>query len=236
MKKTIFIWIVAISITASTASYANWYQDIINAINKQGLLTNGWLSSINTQGSAILESQRAMNTVMHEMDSHLTGHSGWGSYKFHDYQSYGVNGEDWFSVLQMADKGHGSGELGKTISTISQQFPSNSNAFNRGISDPASQNYYAVKSKTVLASRAASQLDYDKINEQIAYQHMLQQQIENTKDLKAAIDLSNRIQVEGNLITLEILRQTALANQQQAINEQASVISSLSHAKFLTKE
>ena len=31
---------------------------------------------------------------------------------------------------------------------------------------------------------------------------MLQQQIEKTKDLKAAIDLSNRIQVEGNLISL----------------------------------
>jgi hypothetical protein len=50
------------------------------------------------------------------------------------------------------------------------------------------------------------------------------------------MDLANRIQVEGNLINLEILRQSALVNQQQAITEQASVMSALSNAKFLTKE
>ena len=97
------------------------------------------------------------------------------------------------------------------------------------------QQYYAVKSKTVLAARAASQLDYDHIQNQIAYQQMLQQQIEKATDLKSAIDLSNRIQVEGNLINLAILRQAALSNQQQAINEQANINSALSNAKFLTK-
>ena len=78
-------------------------------------------------------------------------------------------------------------------------------------------------------------MDYNKIQDQIAYQHMLQQQIEKTNDLKAAVDLSSRIQVENNLIKLEILRQSALANQQQAISEQANSQCSVSNANFLTK-
>ncbi|MHB1948757.1 MAG: type IV secretion system protein, partial [Gammaproteobacteria bacterium] len=228
--------LTCLTLSLSEVAQANWFQDIINVINKQGGITNNWLSTINSQEAALLESQRDVNRLMKQVNDHLTGHSGWGTYQFHDYQSYGEGARDWSSVLRMAENGQGSGALGQVMGGLSKQFPSNSQAFNKGVSDSTTQKYYAVKARTILASRAASQLDYDKIHDQIAYQQMLQQQIEKTHDLKAAIDLSNRIQVEGNLITLEILRQSALTNQQQAINEQASLNSSLDHAKFLTKK
>ena len=138
------------------------------------------------------------------------------------------------SVMRMAETGRGAGALGETMGGMANQFPADRDTYNRGISDKEQQ-YYALKSQTVLAARAASQLDYNKIQDQIAYQQMLQQQIEKTSDLKAAVDLSNRIQVEGNLITLEILRQTALVNQQQAMTDQATVNAALVNAKFLTK-
>ena len=90
------------------------------------------------------------------------------------------------------------------------EFPIDINGYNQGVSDPTSRQYYADQSQTVLATRAASQLDYDKIQDQIAYQQMLQQKIDNTDELKSALDLNNRIQVESNLINLEILRQSHL--------------------------
>lgn len=220
----------------STSSYANWFADIIRAINKQAGITNGLLSTMTSQESQILASQQNIEQLMKQVSGSVTGHSGYGTYQFQDYQSYGNGARDWSGVVNMAERGQGDGELGRMIGSITHDFPADRNTYNRGVSDPQAQRYYAVKSQTVLAARAASELDYNKIQEQIAYQQMLLHQIEKTKDLKAATDLSNRIQVEGNLINLEILRQSALVNQQQAITEQASVMSALSNAKFLSKQ
>lgn len=233
MKK----WVLAICLLVMTSSaYANWYQDIINAINKQGGLTNSLLGNVASQQGQMLLVNQDIDSLMRELNTHVVGHSGWGDYGFHDYQSYGDSAKDWSRLMNMAENGHGNGELGRAMGGIANQFPLDNSTFKRGVSDPTARKYYALKSQSILAVRAASQLDYDKIQEQIAYQQMLQKQIEKTADLKAAMDLSNRIQVEGNLINLEILRQAALANQQQAITEQAAVNSALSNARFLTKQ
>lgn len=228
------IWLFLLVFCLSPAAYANWFQDIIDAINAQGNITNGWLSNINSEQSAILASQRDIDDLMKQVNGHLTGVSGQGTFQFHDYQSYGDDASNWSNVLNMVD-GANSGPLGDMINGINQQFPINQNVFNASTDDVNNQNYYALKSKTILAARAASELDYDKIQGQIAYQQMLMQHIESTQDLKAAIDFSNRVQVEGNLINLEILRQVALTNQQQAVNEQANVNAVMANAKFLTK-
>lgn len=235
MKKNLILICFFLVISFSTNAQANWFKDIIDTINKQGGITNNWLSSINAQQGALLDSQRDVEKVMKQMNGHFTSHSGWGTYQFRDYQSYGGNANSWASVMKMAESGQGSGALGHAMGEISHQFPIDTITYKKGISDSSSQKYYAIKTQTILAARAASQLDYNKIQEQIAYQQMLQQQIEKTKDLKAAIDLSNRIQVEGNLINLEILRQTTLLNQQQAVSEQANVNNALANARFLTK-
>ena len=190
---------------------------------------------LNFQGG-ILNSQRDIESLMKQVNGNLSGNSGWGTYQFHDYQSYGSGARNWSDVMRLAEGGGGSGALGQTVNAIAGQFPIDKSSFNKGISNPASQTYYAVQSQTLLATRAASQLDYDKIQDQISYQQMLQQQIEHTKDLKGAVDLNNRIQVESNLINLEVLRQSALSNQQHSISEQANMNSVLLNAKFLTKQ
>lgn len=236
IHKRFFMFVTFIAFVASTSSYANWYQDIINAITKQGMISNGWLSSINNQQQVLLDSQRAMEKLMSQVNDHLMGHSGWGNYQFHDYQSYGSSAINWNDVMRMAGQGQGDGALGAVIKELSQQFPADKSSFNTAVHHKQTQQYYALQSQTILAARAASQLDYNKIQDQIAYQQMLQQQIEKAKDLKSAMDLSNRIQVEGNLINLEILRQAALSNQQQALTGEGGLIGSLANAKFLTKK
>ena len=67
------------------------------------------------------------------MNSHMIGNSGWGTYQFHDYQSYGLDARDWSRVLNMAEHGSGGGELGNTISELSREFPSDRGAYNRGL-------------------------------------------------------------------------------------------------------
>tara|TARA_R110000868_G_scaffold351481_1_gene612762 strand:- start:1380 stop:2084 length:705 start_codon:yes stop_codon:yes gene_type:complete len=233
MKRQLLL--LAALLSMSTACYANWYLDIINAITKQVGITNDILNSELTLQQDMLHNQKRMQRVIGQMNGHITGHSGYGTYRFHDHQSYGPEAKDWLSVINMANRGQGGGELGRMISAISRDFPFNRQVYNRGISNPAAQRYYAAKAQTTVAARAASELDYNKIQQQISYQQELMHQIENTKDIKAAMDLANRIQLEGNLINLEILRQSALVNQQQAIAEQAAVMSALTNAKFLTK-
>lgn len=220
----------------STSSYANWFQDLLDCMTKQADISHGLMNNEISLERDILTTDNEMKKLLDQIDSNMTGHSGYGNYQFHDYQSYGSDAKDWSTLMVMADRGHGGGELGQIMRSVSREFPSDRYSYNRGVSDPQVQRYYAVKSKTMLAARAASQLDYNKIQDQIAYQQMLLKQVEKTKDLKAAMDLSNRIQVEGNLIHLEILRQSAFINQQQAMAEQGSVISALSNAKFLTKK
>ncbi len=218
------------------SSYANWFQDIIDCINKQAMISNGMMGNQLALSSSMLSTEQDMQKLLDHLNDHMTSHSGYGNYQFHDYQSYGGDAKDWSALMVMADRGQGSGELGQIMGSVSKEFPSDRNSYNRGVSDSQAQRYYAVKSQTMLAARAASQLDYNKIQDQIAYQQMLLKQVEKTKDLKAAMDLSNRIQIEGNLIHLEILRQSAFINQQQAMSQQGSVISALSNAKFLTKK
>lgn len=232
MKKQLFISVSVLTLLFSTScSYANWLNDIFQGILRLEKTQRSMLASIDGQTYALND----IDSLMKQVEGSLTGNSGWGTYNFHDYQSYGGSASNWEVVLKMSDQGKGGGALGGMIGGIANQFPADRGAFSKGINNTESQKYYALKTQTVLATRAASQLDYNKVQEQITYQQMLQQQIEKTKDLKAAVDLLNRIQVEGNLINLEVLRQVALSNQQQAVTEQATVNAALSNARFLTK-
>lgn len=223
-------------------TYANWFQDIINAINEQGIISNQFLSMLGEQSKLTNENLDVSNAHLNSieeaeriMKDALTGRTQWGEYQVHDYQSYGGEGESWIKALQAAESGKGTNELAKKLQRIALEFPIEKNIYTSGIHNKQNQKYYALKAQALLVNRAASELDYDKVQAQIAYQQMLQKQIGKTDNLKSAIDLSNRINVEGNLINLEILRQTALINQQQAIKEQGTVNSALQNAKFLSK-
>lgn len=212
--------------------YADALYSILNSSRHLESI-EGNIQNIDTE---IWQSQLDIENLMKSVNGSLTGSSGIGTYHFHDYQSYGAGADNWTAVMQMIKGGGSSGDLGRTINSLANQFPINEADFNKGVSDPASRQYYLMQAQTIYAARASSQLDYDKIQSQIAYQQMLQQQIEKTSNLKSALDLNNRIEVESNLINLEILRQAAISNQQQAMQHQGDLIHVLSNAKFLTKQ
>jgi len=221
MKRTLLLFFI-VSMALSTASYADWLIDIFHVLLKsQGIQTD------------MLHQQYSIERLMKDLNEHMTGNSGMGTYELRDYQSYGRGGENWSSIIRMAESGGDSSALGQKMREIAHQFPADINAINQVITDPRTRDYYRAQSETIVATRAASQLDFDRVQEQIAHQQMLQKQIEKTQDVKAAMDLSNRIQVEGNLIQLSMLRELALANQQQALTSQAEMNAALINAHFL---
>lgn len=232
MRKTISIFFFFIFSICSCSCYADAIYSILNSVRHLEDIESKSLSA----QSGIYNSQLDIENLMKQVNSSVTGSSGWGTYQFHDYQSYGDGSHLWADVMQMAQNGGGLGALGQAITAIANQFPIDQAGFNNGVLNPVLRNFYGVQSQSVLATRAASELDYGKIQDQIAYQQMLQQQIEKAKDLKSAVDLNNRVQVEANLINLEILRQSSLANEQHAMSDQASLNSALQNAKFLTKQ
>lgn len=113
--------------------------------------------------------------------------------------------------------------MGRVAEQLKNEFPINPES--KTINPKALQDRYnLLQAKTALAARAASQLSFDTVNQQLQYHHKtLQPKIDTTDDIKSAMDLQNRLIFENNLIQLEILRQAAISNQQQAIETQADV-------------
>lgn len=136
-------------------------------------------------------------------------------------QSWGSKMDQWRSVLtayQQDNEG-----LSGIAKNLHEEFPIQPNSVANPDPNSIDAKYYDLASKTALATRAASQYDYDNIQKQMTYLHNLLSLIPKTKTVKDAMDLQNRIQIEGSLIQLEVLRLSALNNQQQAIQAQGEV-------------
>jgi type IV secretion system protein VirB5 len=210
---TLFFGLLSLSQIAK----ADVFSDILNKLENQ--------TNLQQQISQYTNVLPNMNTVLQNEYSALyqnNGHDGYGNLFFNsNLQSWGANTSNWNSVLQSYQQG-GTG-LGQIAQQLNEQFPIQSNTVANPNAQTINAQYYTLEAQTALASRAASQLDYNNIQNQINYMQQLQQQIDKTPDIKGALDLQNRIAVESNLIQLEVVRLTALSDQQQAIKAQGDV-------------
>lgn len=177
--------------------------------------------------------QQSIEGLTQDIQNAVSGQSEWGDWRFKDYASWGNKSDRWNAVLNIAENGGNKSPLGRTLRSIAQAFPLDTVLYNRVNPNPTDQKYYALKSKTALVARAASQLSYDNIQEQIDYANQLRQQIGSTTTLKQSLDLQNRLTIENTLIQLETLRQLALLNQQHAIDAQVQVNEAIQTARFL---
>ncbi|MFM2322700.1 MAG: hypothetical protein RLZZ225_853 [Pseudomonadota bacterium] len=177
--------------------------------------------------------QNTIQGLTRQIQDAVSGQSGWAHWQFTDYQSWGENTDRWRSVLTIAGNGGNNSQLGQMLRALAEEFPVATELYNSVNPNKMDQKYYALKAKTALAARAASQLSYDKIQEQINYANQLRQQIGATATLKQSVDLESRLTLENNLIQLEMLRQLALINQQHAIDAQADVNDAIQNAHFL---
>lgn len=206
----------------SFPSYADPISDLVNIAAQ--------IQCYQLQISSI---QNTIQGLTHQIQDAVSGQSEWAHWQFTDYQSWGENTDRWNSVLSMAENGGNNSQLGRALRTLAEEFPVATELYNSVNPNKMDQKYYALKAKTALAARAASQLSYDKIQDQINYANQLRQQIGSTATLKQSVDLESRLTLENNLIQLEMLRQLALINQQHAIDAQAEVNESIQNAHFL---
>ncbi len=214
----------------SHAAYADEFSDIMDVLNE----INSGTSMVDADLSKIVGQD--IKDMDADITKLMTGKYGLGDKNFSKTQqaiSWGDSTHDWNSVLSIAQGGGDSSDYGKVVQQLANQFPIQPDGLT-GNPSKIQQSFYATQAQTALAQRAASQLDYNKIEQQIQNQQALQQEIENTADLKAATDLQNRLQVEGNLINLEVLRQISLISQNQALQTQDEVNSQVEVMQSLT--
>ena len=177
--------------------------------------------------------QSTISRLNRQIQEAVSGQSEWGDWQFNDFQSWGFNVDRWSSLLNLAVNGDNNSRLGSMLRLLSREFPLAMELYNRVNPNKTDQKFYSLRAKTALVTRAASQLSYDRIQEQINYMNQLRQQIGSTTTLKEAVDLENRLTVESNLIQIEVLRQLALMNQQHSIDAQAEVNIDLENAHFV---
>jgi len=197
--------------------------------NAQAFIVEDIAAEINTlhtfqQLQAEYEKLGQMHDQLVNQYKAVTGNYGLGKLGFNpNLQSWGSNTESWQNILNLYEKGSNPGLFSEVVKQLSKEFPIQDSKVAHPNPESIDAKYYLLQAKTALAARAASQTDYDNIQKQINYMHQLHDQIDRTQNLKAAVDLQNRLQVEGNLLQLEILRLLSLTNQQQAVVAQGHV-------------
>jgi hypothetical protein len=216
------IVVLSLLIMLPLPSRADFFTDLISIAAQ--------IQGYQFQMTGIQETIQRLNRQIQEA---VSGQSEWGHWQYTDYSSWGENTDHWSDVLNIAANGGNNSQLGRVLRSLAQEFPVDTTLYSHVNPNKTDQKFYALKSKTALAARAASQLSYDKIQEQINYANQLRQKIGTTMTLKQALDLQNRLTIENNLIQLETLRQLSLINQQHALDSQAEVNDALQNARFL---
>jgi hypothetical protein len=227
MKKLFLILIASFLFIFNVAASADIISDLDDLL--------GFVKNISQTETDIAGYDSNIEDLQKDIKAEMSGNYGIGALNFKDFASWGNDANDWESVLHMAQNGGSSGgNLGSNVNQLRNQFPIDTNFFNQQQSDKTQQQYYALTAQTALAARAASQTDYNQIQQQINNEQQLKNQIDKTQNLKEATDLQNRLQVENNLIQLETLRQLSLSNQQQALLLQANANAALQDAHLLS--
>ena len=205
--------------------FASDLGDIVNILQKIQGYQKDQLTQLNS-----------IDGLLGELKSNTSGAKYNGNVE-EKYQQWDASAQDWDSFLGMTESG-GGGEVGTVVDKLNNQFPikDSESAFNKVNGSKMDQEYYKLQAETALASRAASQHEFDEIEKEIKYQKQLESEAKNTNDLKASLDMQNKLQVENNLIMLSVLRQLSIANQQKALDTQEAVNSAFENASFLQKK
>lgn len=159
----------------------------------------------------------------------LTGSYGYGQLNYNPQLSSWGHGTDQWAALLTAYQSN-SGEFGTLAKQLQQQFPLEATAMKP---HARMNSYQTLQAQTALATRTASEHTYNQLQAKRDAQQQLHSQIDHTANIKAALDLQNRLSYENNLLQLELVRLLALSTEQAAINQQGAANRALVHQQFL---
>lgn len=151
----------------------------------------------------------------------ITGNYGWGSFdnslsQLNDQREFSAS--NWQSALQ----GMAGGNPARYQQLLAQYKAAHQTMTTSDYAKGADKNLsldYQNQVQTNEASATISTYEFNDINQHLKTLYTLGQQIENAKqnrDLKSAVDLNSRIQLQIGYISMEELRMQAILNQQVA--------------------
>lgn len=165
---------------------------------------------------------------LQEQQKLLIGSYGYGGLTLSsNAYSWGKNNDQLSSLLNAYQNGHG--DFGSLAKQLHQQFPINPSTLKP---HDRINSYNQLQAETTLTARTASEYSYNQIEEKLEVQRNLQKQIDRAPNIKAAIDLQNRLSYENNLLQLELLRLISVSTQQQAVAQQDNANSALIRQRF----
>ena len=177
------------------------------------------------------QSLQKQYSQMQEQYQSITGNYGWGKYR--NTLSTLTQAREWTpSSWSSALKGMAGGNQARYEQLLNQykqnQQVLSSNNYQKG-SNATLTHAYSNQVKTNQVSATQASYEFNNINKHLNALYQLGKSIEQAKNLKSAIDLNSRIEVEIGYITVEELRMQTLLNEQSA-QSQANKIANESEA------
>lgn len=165
-----------------------------------------------------------------ELKDGLTGTHNYGNNNYDpNIFVWGDNTDNWQSIINLTSTQRAEGDLGRMINDLVKQFPI---AKSEVSTNDLENQYYLIQAQTTLAARASSQVAFKQINNEARTMHKLHQLIDQTKDNKSAVDLSNRLASEQANINIQQAKLLAVLVEQAAISNQEKSNHAKENAEF----
>lgn len=170
---------------------------------------------------------------MQEQYHSITGNYGWGNWNnsASDLTQREWAPGDWHSALQ----GMSGGNPERYQELLSQYKQSHQTMSKDQFAKGSDQNLatsYQNQVQTNQASATSATYEFNDINKHLQNLQQLGQQIETAKNLKSAMDLNSRVQLEVAYISIEELRMQTVLNQQMAQSEASKIAQENEAAQF----
>lgn len=236
MKK-LFLFSVGITMLSaiSTTSFALPVEDF-----GEWIRTVQVSSQLENQMSTLVQQYQTLKDQYHQMQQQYqatTGNYGWGNWNNSEsilQQQREWAAPDWASAL----KGMAGGNPAR-YQELLQEYQSDhatlsTDTFQKG-TDPNLAASYQNEVQTNQASATTSTYEFNEINDHLQTLYQLGQQIEDTQkngDLKAAMDLNSRVQLEVGFLSAEAVRMETIVNQQMAETEATRIAAENEASQF----
>jgi type IV secretion system protein VirB5 len=166
----------------------------------------------------------------------ITGNYGWGDLgnNLNDLKDRQWSADNWKDALKGLSGGNS-----QRYTQLWDQYKANhlilsEEDFSKGADANLAKNY-SQNLKANQASSVMSDYEFEKINKHLQKAYELGKSIENANknnDLKSAVDLNSRIELESTFISIEILRMQTLLNQQTSQGGAAALALDQEAARF----
>lgn len=170
---------------------------------------------------------------MQQQYSSITGKYGWGNWKngSSDLNKREWAPGDWKSALS----GMSGGNPGRYQELLQQYKQSHQSMKKDDFAKGSSQSLatsYQNQVQTNQASSVSATYEFNDINKHLQTLQQLGQQIEKAPNLKSAMDLNSRIQLEVAYVSIEELRMQTVLNQQMSQAQASQIAQENEAAKF----